>query len=204
MAAAALATAVMHQFLPASFRVRPHWMYPTLLIIFLLVLIIGDPGLIDRPRRWLHVTTGLMIGLITVVNAVAAGRLVTGILGKHDIDTAAQLLVSGGVVFLTNVIAFALWFWDFDGGGAAARAAGARPVDRAFVFPEMTLPADIVPAGWYPQFADYLSLSFSTAMTFGPADVSAVKPWAKLLMIVESLISLSLATLVVAYAVNIM
>ena len=204
MATAAIAACVMHQFLPASFRVRPHWMYPALLIIFLLVLIIGDPGLIDRPRRWLHVTTGLMIGLITLVNAVAAGRLVVGILGKHGIDTAAQLLVSGGVVFLTNIIAFALWFWDFDGGGAAARASSARPFDRAFVFPEMTLPAEIVPAGWYPQFADYLSLSFSTAMTFGPADVSAVKAWAKLTMIAESLISLSLATLVLAYAVNIM
>ena len=67
----------------------------------------------------------------------------------------------------------------------------------------MTLP-EIVKADWFPQFADYLALSFNTATAFGPTDVSAVKRWAKLMMIVESLISLTLATLVVARAVNIL
>ena len=204
MAVAALAAVGLHQLMPADFRVSPHWMYPAFMVVFLVLLVAGDPGRIDRQRRWLRITTGLMIGLITLVNAFSAARLVAGILTKgHSFDTAGQLLLIGAVVFLTNVIAFALWFWDLDGGGAAARAAGSRHHPTAFVFPEMTVP-ELVPSTWYPQFTDYLALSFNTATAFGPTDVAAIRPWAKLMMIAESLISLALATLVVARAVNIL
>jgi hypothetical protein len=67
----------------------------------------------------------------------------------------------------------------------------------------MTL-TDFAPADWFPQFPDYLALSFNTATAFGPTDVSAIKRWAKMMMIGEALISLTLATLVIARAVNIM
>lgn len=203
MAAAALTAGVLHQLLPDSFRVSPHWVYPVFLAAFLVVLIAGDPGLIDRQRTWLRWTTGLMIALITLVNALAAARLVIDILTNGSFDTAGQLLASGSIVWLTNVIAFALWFWDLDGGGAAARAAADGRHRPALVFPEMTL-GDVVEDGWYPQFADYLALSFNTATAFGPTDVAAIKPWAKFLMITESLISLALAALVIARAINIL
>ena len=204
MLVAALTAVGLHQLMPADFRVSPHWMYPAFMVVFLVILVVGDPGRIDRQRRWLRVTTGLMIGMITLVNAFSAGRLVDGILTKgHSFDTAGQLLVIGGVVFLTNVIAFALWFWDLDGGGSADRAAGSHRHRPAFVFPEMTVP-ELVSARWYPQFVDYLALSFNTATAFGPADVSAIRPWAKLMMVAEATISLALATLVVARAVNIL
>ena len=204
MAVAALSAVGLHQLMPGDFRVSPHWMYPAFMVVFLVILVVGDPGRIDRQRRWLKLTTGLMIGLITLVNAFSVGRLVDGILTKgHSFDTAGQLLIIGAVVFLTNVIAFALWFWDLDGGGPAARAAGSSRQPTAFVFPEMTVP-ELVAASWYPQFIDYLALSFNTATAFGPADVSAIRPWAKLMMIAEATISLALATLVVARAVNIL
>ncbi len=204
MAVAALVCVGLHQLMPADFRISPHWMYPAFMVAFLVVLIVGDPGRIDRERRWLRVTTGLMIGLITLVNAFSAARLLDGILTKgHSFDTAGQLLLIGAVVFMTNVIAFALWFWDLDSGGPAARAAGSRRHPAAFVFPEMGVP-ELVSAAWYPQFIDYLALSFNTATAFGPTDVSAIRPWAKLMMITEATISLALATLVVARAVNIL
>ena len=204
MVAAALTAVGLHQLMPGDFRVSPHWMYPAFMVAFLVILVVGDPGRIDRQRRWLRVTTGLMIGLITLVNAFSVGRLVDGILTKgHSFDTAGQLLIIGGVVFLTNVIAFALWFWDLDRGGPADRALGTNRRPPAFVFPEMSVP-ELVPAGWYPQFVDYLALSFNTATAFGPADVSAIKRWAKLMMVAEATISLALATLVVARAVNIL
>ena len=131
MSVAALVAVGLHQLLPGDFRVSPHWMYPAFMVVFLVVLVAGDPGRIDRQRRWLTVTTGLMIGLITLVNAFAAARLVVGILTRgKSFDTAGQLLLIGAVVFLTNVIAFALWFWALDGGGPAARATGA-PDPRA-------------------------------------------------------------------------
>jgi len=203
MAVAAMSAVVLHQLMPSDFRISPHWAYPAFMVVFLVILVVGDPGRIDRQRRWLKVTTGLMIGMITLVNAVSAARLVDGILTKgHSFDTARQLLIIGAVVFVTNVIAFALWFWDLDGGGPAARAAGSRR-PAAFVFPEMSFP-ELVPAGWYPQFIDYLALSFNTATAFGPTDVAAIRKWAKVMMIAEATISLTLATLVVARAVNIL
>lgn len=203
MACAVLVVAVLHQLLPGHFRISPHWVYPTFLVVFLAVLVIGDPGRIDRDRRWLRVTTDLMIALITLVNGVSAVRLVVGILDKKDFESARQLLLTGGVIWVTNVITFALWYWDLDGGGAAARASKGPTANPAFVFPEMNLP-EYVPVGWTPHFFDYLALSFNTAMAFSPTDVSSIKHWAKALTSIESLISLVLAALVIARAINIL
>ena len=87
-------------------------------------------------------------------------------------------------------------------GGAAARAHGGGS-SPALIFPEMTH-TEHVPAGWYPQFVDYLAFSFSTATAFSPTDVSAVKRWAKALVVCESLLSLVLAALVIARAINVL
>ncbi len=203
MAAAVLATGGLHALLPESFLVVPDWVYPAFLLVFLGVLIVGDPGRIDRQRPWLRVTTQLMIGFITLVNAVSAIRLVKGILTKAPFDSPGALLTIGAIIWVTNVVAFALWFWDLDAGGAADRAAGSARVLPAFVFPEMSY-TEHVPAGWYPQFVDYLSLSFNTATSFSVTDVAAIKRWAKLLMMTESGISLVLAALVVARAINLL
>ena len=86
--------------------------------------------------------------------------------------------------------------------GAAARALGTGTAP-AFVFPEMSNP-ELVRDGWYPSFVDYLHHSFSTAMAFSPTDVSAIKPWAKLMMMAEETISVVVGILVVARAVNIL
>jgi hypothetical protein len=202
MAAAALTAAGLHQLLPVDFRISPVWIYPAVMVVFLVLLIAGDPGLINRERRWLRVVTGLLIALIAITNLFSAGRLVEGILNNWDFaQDPYQLLATGAIIWVTNVIAFGLWFWDVDGGGAAARAARGAWADPAFVFPEMNLPEHLDP-NWYPQFADYLALSFNTGTAFSPTDVSAVKRWAKLLMILESSASLVLATLVVAKAIN--
>jgi hypothetical protein len=203
MAAAALATGVLHQMLPADFRVGPPLLYPAFIVVFLVVLVAGDPGLINRERRWLRVTTGLMVAFITVVNCVSAGRLLVAIFTGDSFETAGQLLATGGIVWTTNVILFGLWYWDLDGGGAATRAQRGASADPAFVFPEMTL-GDLAPRGWYPQYLDYLAFSFNTATAFSPTDVSAIKRWAKLLMIAEAFISLAVATLVIARAINIL
>ena len=205
MALAVVVAGVLHEFLPHGFQAFSwaYLAYPAFLTVFLVVLVVGDPGRIDRDRRWLRVTTGLMIGVITLVNGAAAIRLVVGILTKRSFDSAGQLLLIGAVIWMTNVIAFALWFWDLDAGGAAARAARPSRQGHAFVFPEMTL-GDLVPVGWFPRFVDYLAMSFYTALAFGPTDVSAIKSWAKVMMIAESLISLVLVGLVIARAVNVL
>ncbi len=203
MAVAVLTTGVLHDLLPRTFQLSPRGSYTFVMVVLLGILVIGDPGRIDRPRRWLHVVTRVIIALIILVNAFAAGRLVAGILGQVSFGGAGSLLLIGTVVWGTNVIAFALWYWDRDRGGAAQRATHPGAIPPSFVFPEMTLP-EFVPPGWTPQFADYLVLSFNTALAFSPTDVSAVRTWAKMLMVVESMISLALAALVIARAVNIL
>jgi len=149
------------------------------------------------------VMTGTLIGLISAVNAAAAVRLVAGIIHVATFSTDANvLLASGGAVWLSSVITFGLWYWDLDRGGAAARARGSGH-QPAFIFPEMTNAQYMAP-GWYPKFLDYLYLSFTTAAAFSPTDVSAIRPWAKLMMMAEEAISLLVAILVVARAVNIL
>ena len=150
MAAAVLTVGLLQGLVPDDFRLLPRFVYPIILLCFLGVLVWGDPGRIDRQRRWLRVTTLLMFGLITLATASAAVRLVDGIFTDARFTAADQLLLIGGCIWLINVIAFALWYWDLDAGGAAARAAGSHPPWPAFVFPEMTMP-EYVPDSWYPR-----------------------------------------------------
>jgi hypothetical protein len=202
MALAALSAAVLHELLPRDFQLGNAWVYPILMGAFLILLIAGDPGLIDRERRWLRVTTGGMIALIAVANLFSAVRLVDGIITDACYsENSIQLLEIGGIVWATNVIAFALWYWDVDGGGSVKRAIHGAWHDPAFVFPEMNMP-ERVGAAWYPHFADYLAFAFATATAFSPTDVSAIKRWAKMLMVLQSMTSLVLATLVLAKAIN--
>ena len=202
MAVAVLMVAALAFLLPDDFRPLPGWIFQLVLLVFLVVLVIGDPGRIDRESRWLRITTNLMIAVITVGNTWAAARLVRGILTNAKFTDAQDLLQIGATVWLVNVIAFARWYWHLDCGGAAARASGSTAVTRAFVFPESDLP-EHADGLWYPQFVDYLAMSFNTATAFSPTDVSAVKPWAKLLVMAESSVSLVVALLVIARAINI-
>lgn len=168
------------------------------------LLVVGDPGRIDRQKAWLRIVTGTLIAVMTVANLAAAVRLVLDILHNNSVyaSNAAALLGKGGVVWVTNVVAFGLWYWDLDRGGAAARAHHPQR-NPAFVFPEMQH-TEYVPAIWVPRFLDYLSLAFWTATAFSPADVSPIKPWAKLLMMLEAAGSLALGVLVVARAINVL
>ena len=204
MAAAVLLAGVLRLFLPTQLRLddaRPVAL--VVLAALMIALIAGDPGRIDRQATWLRVLTGVLIGVITLVNAGSSVRLVYAIIKAEPFTNNPDvLLASGGIIWLTNMIAFGLWYWDLDRGGAAARALGAG-TSPAFVFPEMSNP-ELVRDGWYPSFVDYLHLSYSTSMAFSPTDVSAIKPWAKLMMMAEETISVVVGILVVARAVNIL
>lgn len=204
MALAALAAGGLRAVLPPELRDGDaRWAFAVVIAALLAVLVLGDPGRIDRDSAVLRVLTGVLIGLISAVNAAAAVRLVAGIVAAAKFSTDANILLgSGGAIWLSNVITFGLWYWALDRGGAAARARGAgRP--PAFVFPEMVNDQYVRP-GWYPTFVDYLHLSFSTATAFSPTDVSAIKPWAKVTMMAEEAISLVVGVLVISRAVNIL
>jgi hypothetical protein len=194
----------MYVALPGRYRFLPVWVVPALLIGLSALLVIGDPGRIDRQKTWLRIVTGTVIAVMTVANLAAGVRLVLDIVHNNSVyaSDATALLAKGGVVWVTNVVAFGLWYWNLDRGGAAARAHHPQQ-NPAFVFPEMQH-TEYVPTSWVPRFVDYLSLAFWTATAFSPADVSPIKPWAKLFMMLEAAGSLALAVLVIARAINVL
>jgi hypothetical protein len=204
MALAVLATGLLRATLPPELRNGDaRWVFPVIVVALLVALIIGDPGRIDRDRPWLRVMTDCLIAVISLANADAAVRLVVSIINVSAFTNDAKLLLaSGGAIWLTNVIAFGLWYWALDRGGPAARAGNASRAP-ALVFPEMKN-EEFVGAGWSPRFVDYFHFSFATATAFSPTDVSAIRPWMKLMMMAEEAISLVVALLVVARAVNIL
>jgi len=204
MALAVITTGLLRAALPPQLRNGDaRWLFLVLVIILLATLIIGDPGRIDRDRPWLHNLTSVLIGLITIANADAAVRLVVSIINTSSFTQNAKvLLASGAAIWLSNIIAFALWYWNLDRGGPAARAAGTGDAP-ALIFPEMLHPQH-VGKDWYPKFVDYFHFAFATATAFSPTDVSAVKAWMKLMTMAEAAISLVVAILVVARAVNIL
>jgi uncharacterized membrane protein len=100
------------------------------------------------------------------------------------------------------VIVFALWYWELDRGGPAARAA-ARKVHPDFLFPQMTTP-ELVDPDWEPEFVDYLFLAFTNATAFSPTDTMPMSRWAKLAMMAQASVSVVVVALVIARAVNIL
>jgi branched-subunit amino acid transport protein len=140
VALAIIVVAGLHVALPAKYRGNPPWVGPAVLLALLAALVIGDPGRIDRQKTWLRIITGTLIAFVTVANLFAAAHLVHDILTSSKLfaSNATGLLATGGVIWVTNVIAFGLWYWDLDRGGAAARAHHPQ-ASPAFVFPEMLL-----------------------------------------------------------------
>ena len=122
MALAVVVAAVLRATLPARLRIGiAPWALLVTVGLLLLLLVIADPGRIDRASTVTRVLTDVLIAVITVANGLSAARLVGDIVtNASGFDNAAVLLKSGGAIWLTNVIAFSLWCWDLDRGGAAA------------------------------------------------------------------------------------
>ncbi len=124
MALAVLVAGALRTTLPDSLRVHDvKWLLGVFLVVVLIVLMIGDPGRIDRQATWLRVVTDVLIAIITIANSASAVKLLADIIDVTPFtNNAKTLLASGAAIWATNVIAFGLWYWDLDRGGAAARA----------------------------------------------------------------------------------
>ena len=111
-------------------------------------------------------------------NIAAGTRLVIDLLRSEGLHDAGDLIVTGGAIWLTNVIIFALWYWMFDRGGPVARA-DASETYPDFLFPQMD-DAELAKPDWRPVFFDYLYTSFTNATAFSPTDMMPMLRWAKL------------------------
>lgn len=199
---AVLAALALYLSLPEKLTVGPSWLLPSLEGALLLGLAI------TTPRRHHHETPrrrAVAIGLIAVVSAT---NLISLVLLSHYLLQGGKanghaLILSGIVIWLTNVLIFALWYWEVDRGGPGKRAHPDHRCAPDFLFAQMTLPgADDV--AWKPTFVDYLFVSFTNSTAFSPTDTMPLSAKAKLLMLVQALASLLTIGLVVARAVNIL
>lgn len=188
--------------LPSSLVFEPRWILPACQALLLVALVAANPGRITRLEpKWRAVSIAL-IAVMSGANAVSAIRLVDSLLSGTSTQSPSSLLLTGGAIWTTNVIALAVWYWELDRGGPAARAAGERHYPD-FLFPQMTS-HELAPPDWEPAFVDYLYVSFTNATAFSPTDVMPLTRWAKLLMLAQSAVSLSTVALVIARAVNIL
>ena len=188
--------------LPNRHVLSPTFLFPAVEVVLLVALVFWDPGR-HHPRSAVRrrITMSVVI-VMTIDNLAAVVEMVRDILNDSKDDTGTVLLATGAAIWVTNVIAFGLWYWLLDRGGPAARAAGAgsRP---SFVFSEMQNGA-FVDSGWEPHFGDYFYLAFTNATAFSPTDCLPVTRWAKMLMMVQSAISLVIAVMIISRAVGIL
>jgi len=152
-------------------------------------------------RRLIRRLAVLLTALISLMNLASLIMLVSALLGGQGGNSGKSLLLDAIDIWATNVIAFALWYWSMDHGGPAARGISRRSaVD--FQFPQMT--DNATAASWSPGFIDYVFLSYTNATAFSPTDTLPLTPRAKVLMMLQSAVSLLTIALVAARAVNIL
>jgi uncharacterized membrane protein len=178
------------------------------IVVPLLALALLIPLTVTAPHR--HVSESgtrrrisiAITAIVTFANAAAIFFLLHYLLTAGAAVHGKELLLAGAEVWWTNVIVFALWYWELDGGGPPARMREPEG-DRDFAFVQMT-DSEVSRPGWMPRFGDYFYVSFTNSSAFSPTDTMPLSRVAKDLMLIESTLSLVTLLLVAARAVNIL
>lgn len=187
--------------LPSYLTIHTVWLIPAIEGVLLLGLVAMTPGSAGREGRHRRRVALALIGLVSASNLLNLILLVHRLL--HGPHTAGRpLVLAGAEIWITNVLLFAVWYWELDRGGPLARRqAVLRPPD--FLFPQMT---DVRLGGidWRAGYVDYFYTSFTNASAFSPTDTMPLTPPVKMLMLIQSLASLVTIGMVLARAVNIL
>jgi hypothetical protein len=195
---ALLAAALLEVTLPSDLILGGGWLRWILpALVLALVLVAAVPPVHESDRRR-HLGIAIVV-LATLANAAAIGELVYGIISETGFE-GRYLIVAALQVWFTNIIIFAVWFWELDGGGPRHRAL-APPVPHEFMFPQHSLPP---PWTWRPRFMDYLYLSITNSTSFAPAETLPLRTRMKMLMAVESMLSLLVILIIAARAIAIL
>jgi len=184
---------------------RLWWMWLVVAAPYVLLsatLLFGLGRLVRHDRRR-EIVIGLL-GVVWFFNVLGVLVLVVSLVSHTAVNiTGRQLLMSGGVVWFANAIAFGLAYWELDSGGPVARALAAEPRKPDFQFPQDENP-QLAREGWAPRLLDYFYVSLTNAMAFSPTDAMPLTRLAKTLMAAESTLSAVTILLVAARAVNIL
>src|SRR6266481_4968931 len=197
-----LAICTIYLALPRNLVVGPVWLLPTVIVVLLVPTVLSH----RVGKLSLNRILGFIINGITTVALIGSVILLVRALPSHR-GTPLQLLRSGGLLWLTNVIVFALWYWRLDGGGPTLRHKENKFGSTSFLFPQMQIPHDersqFACARWRARFVDYLFVAFTQSSTFGPTDAPLLARWAKVLTMCQIFISLSIVVLLISRAVGI-
>jgi hypothetical protein len=200
---ALLAVGGLRLALPESLSVGPDW----LLITVVGVLLIPTVWARRRGLEKLNQVLGYVLTSIVTADMIWSLGLLIAALPLHK-QSPHDLLRSAAALWITNILVFASWYWRLDAGGPRARELRGVHTDGAFLFPQMMLKHptkhDTDEQSWSPGFVDYLFLAFNTSTAFSPTDSPVLSTWAKLLMMVQALISFATVVLLAARAVNIL
>jgi uncharacterized membrane protein len=200
---AVLAVGGLYMALPDALTLGPNWLLPSVVVALLLPTIISH----HTGRHRLNAIFAFAVDGVLTLGLIISVFLLISTLPKRA-ETPEALLVSAASLWITNILVFALWYWRLDAGGPHQRDKRAGHPDGSFLFPQMTMSEEALrEAGqqdWSPNFVDYLFLAFNTSTAFSPTDVPVLARWAKILMMLQSLLSLLIIALLAARAVNIL
>jgi hypothetical protein len=198
-----LAISAIYLALPRNLVLGPIWLLPTLIVVLLVPTVVSH----RVGKQSLNRTLGFVINGITTLALIGSVILLVRALPAHR-ESPVQLLRSAGLLWLTNVIVFALWYWRLDGGGPTLRQKEKKFGSTSFLFPQMQIPHDergqFACARWRPRFVDYLFVAFTQSSTFGPTDSPLLARWAKIMAMVQIMISFSIVVLLISQAVGVL
>lgn len=189
------------------------WTVVVLCVAIMVALVCYNPSRFDRQSVASRTASVLLAFVLLAANQLALAGLILDLVNSRSTD-GPGLLVDALQVWTTNVIAYAIVFWELDRGGPVARRRAERsaiPV-AAFRFPQdenHEAVAEVAAtssktAGWTPEFLDYLYFSATNAMSFSPSDTMPLTRWAKAVMLIEAFSGFVILALVIARAVNVL
>jgi hypothetical protein len=197
---ATLAAGGLYAALPDVLTLGPRWLFPSILVALLIPAVVSH----HVGRHRLNTIFGFLVDFVLTAGLIVSVILLVVTLPKSK--EPAKLLLSAASLWITNILVFALWYWRLDAGGPHQRDKRPGHCDGAILFPQMTMSEKALrEAGeqnWSPNFIDYLFLAFNTSTAFSPTDAPVLARWAKLLMMVQSLVSLLIIALLAARAIN--
>lgn len=195
---------VLQLVVPTEIIALPRWIMPALGAALLLPLVWANPFHLRRDEPWLRWVELVLLGVLVVVNAIYLTGLIV-YLSSGEANDGPVLVKAALLIWVTNVVAFGVWYWEVDRGGPFARAPEhEREAERAdLLFPQMTVD---LPGWerWLPGFTDYLFVAFTAATAFSPTDTMPLTARVKTLMGVQSAVSLLTVAVVAARAVNVL
>jgi hypothetical protein len=191
-----LAVGLLYLFLPDELTIGPSWLLLVVEAALILPFVVSITTQRQLPHGLIRATSLVMLGIVTLALAIGIALLVYNL---HN-ENGNFLLRSAAILWVLNILVFALWYFEIDGGGPLKRhLAGPQATD--FLFPQYAPGAN---SNWMPHFIDYIFLAFNSSTALSPADTQPLTKKAKVLMMIQAVLSLAIIVFLAARAVNVL